>query len=173
MINVIRRQGQTDGMMVGRNPPEILGYDVLFDWNLDVFLTGGRGGRRMPRRRLRLEMVDEDGDRITLIIEGNLTREKVLQVADLIELYGGHQERTVPLENKLVRLARAVERRLASGPFTSRDAVEAYREEYGEEISLSTASTYLARLTERGFLEREPSPGGAVRYRLARQQVEG
>ncbi|MCS6788651.1 MAG: hypothetical protein NZ733_05110 [Aigarchaeota archaeon] len=117
-------------------------------------------------------MVDDDGDRITLIIEGNLTREKVLQIADLVELYDGQQDRATPLENKLVKLARAVEKKLSSGPFTSRDAVEVYRNEYGEEITLSTASTYLARLTERGFLEREQSPGGVMRYRLARQPVE-
>ncbi|MCS7094740.1 MAG: hypothetical protein NZ988_02895 [Thaumarchaeota archaeon] len=126
----------------------------------------------VKRRKLKLEMVDDDGDRITLIIEGNLTKEKFLQIADLVELYGGQQERSVPLENKLVRLARALEKRLSAGPFTSRDAVEAYREEYGEEITLSTASTYLARLTERGFLDREQSSGGVMRYRLARQSVE-
>ena len=41
----------------------------------------------MPRRRLKLEMVDEDGDKITLVVEGNITREKILQLADLMELY--------------------------------------------------------------------------------------
>jgi len=49
----------------------------------------------------------------------------------------------------------------------SREALEAYAEEYGEEIPLSTVSTYLARLTERGFLERVKGQG-FIRYRLAR-----
>ncbi|MDJ0274677.1 MAG: hypothetical protein QXO17_06930 [Nitrososphaerota archaeon] len=121
----------------------------------------------MPRKRLKLEMVDEDGDKITLVVEGNITREKILQLADLMELYSGHPDRSSTIENKLVRLARALERRFPSGDFSSREALEAYVEEYGEEIPLSTVSTYLARLTERGFLERVRGPG-YIRYRLAR-----
>jgi len=121
----------------------------------------------LPRKRLKLEMVDEDGDKITLVVEGNITREKILQLADLMELYSGHPDRSSTIENKLVRLARALERRFPSGDFSSREALEAYVEEYGEEIPLSTVSTYLARLTERGFLERVRGPG-YIRYRLAR-----
>jgi len=121
----------------------------------------------LPRRRLKLEMVDEDGDKITLVVEGNITREKILQLADLMELYSGQSERSHVVENKLVKLARALEKRFPNSDFSSREALEAYAEEYGEEIPLSTVSTYLARLTERGFLERVRGQG-FIRYRLAR-----
>lgn len=121
----------------------------------------------LPRKRLKLEMVDEDGDKITLVVEGNITREKILQLADLMELYSGQSERSHVFENKLVKLARALEKRFPNSDFSSREALEAYAEEYGEEIPLSTVSTYLARLTERGFLERVKGQG-FIRYRLAR-----
>ena len=126
---------------------------------------GKKGG--LPRKRLKLEMVDEDGDKITLVVEGNITREKILQLADLMELYSGQPERSHVFENKLVKLARALEKRFPNSDFSSREALEAYAEEYGEEIPLSTVSTYLARLTEKGFLERVKGQG-FIRYRLAR-----
>jgi DNA-binding transcriptional ArsR family regulator len=129
-------------------------------------LSDGKEGG-LPRRRLKLEMVDEDGDKITLVVEGNITREKILQLADLMELYSGQSERSHVFENKLVKLARALEKRFPNSDFSSREALEAYAEEYGEEIPLSTVSTYLARLTERGFLERVKGQG-FIRYRLAR-----
>jgi predicted transcriptional regulator len=76
------------------------------------------------------------------------------------------------MENKLTRLARLVERRFPYTNFTSRDVVEAYQSEYGEQISLSTASTYLSRLAERGFLERAWGSMNNIRYRLPRERAE-
>ncbi|MEM4190282.1 MAG: hypothetical protein QXO79_00630 [Nitrososphaerota archaeon] len=44
----------------------------------------------MPaRRKVRLEVVGDDGDRLTVILEGRVTREKIMQLADLVDLYGG------------------------------------------------------------------------------------
>jgi hypothetical protein len=126
-----------------------------------------------PRRRVKLEIVGDDGDKLTMILEGRVTREKIMQLADLVELYGGGGERSSPsMENKLTRLARLVERRFPYTSFTSRDVVEAYQSEYGEQISLSTASTYLSRLAERGFLERAGGSMNNIRYRLPRERAE-
>jgi len=128
------------------------------------------------RKRIRFEMIGEDGDKVILIFEGRLDREKFLQVADLIDLYGGFSERKSEeryLEgSKLAKLARAVSKYFPVSYFTSRDAVEAYIAEYREPITLSTASTYLARLSERGFLERVRA-GNTIKYRLARPHSLG
>ncbi len=129
-----------------------------------------RGGRR----RVRLEMTNEDGDKIILIMEGRIDREKLMQVADFLELYGGggREQRHEYLENsKLAKLARILPKYFPLSYFTSRDAVEAYIAEYREPLSLSTASTYLARLAERGYLEKV-SVGNMVRYRLSREHLE-
>ncbi|MEM4290489.1 MAG: hypothetical protein QXQ48_09550, partial [Nitrososphaerota archaeon] len=94
----------------------------------------------MPaRRKVRLEVVGDDGDRLTVILEGRVTREKIMQLADLVDLYGGAAERVPAVENKLTRLARMIENRFPYAEFTSRDVVEAYEAEYGEKLSLSTA----------------------------------
>jgi hypothetical protein len=135
--------------------------------------TGRPGPCLPPRRRVKLEIVGDDGDKLTMILEGRVTREKIMQLADLVELYGGGGERPSPsMENKLTRLARLVERRFPYTNFTSRDVVEAYQSEYGEQISLSTASTYLSRLAERGFLERAGGSMNNIRYRLPRERAE-
>ncbi len=131
----------------------------------------GRGGKK----KIKLEMVDDDGDKLVLIFEGMLSREKLMQMADLLELYGGlasrEQEEEQYYENsKLGKLARTLTKYFPFGYFTSRDVVEAYMTEYREPITLSTASTYLARLAERGYLEKYRS-GNQIKYRLAQPRV--
>jgi len=132
----------------------------------------GQGGRK----KIRLEMVDDNGDKLVLIFEGRLSREKLMQMADLLELYGGlagreNQDEEQYYENsKLGKLARILAKYFPFGYFTSRDVVEAYMTEYGEPITLSTASTYLARLAERGYLEKHRL-GNQIRYRLAQPRI--
>ncbi len=131
------------------------------------------GGRR-GRRRVRLELTDENGDKLILIFEGRLNREKLLQIADLMELYGGvseHGHEETYLENsKLGKLVKVLEKYFPFGYFTSRDVIEAYMTEYREPITLSTVSTYLARLADRGYLEKERS-GNLIRYRLSQPKI--
>jgi hypothetical protein len=131
----------------------------------------GQGGRK----KIRLEMVDDNGDKLVLIFEGRLSREKLMQMADLLELYGGltgkEQNEEQYYENsKLGKLARILAKYFPFGYFTSRDVVEAYMTEYREPITLSTASTYLARLAERGYLEKNKL-GNQIRYRLSQPRV--
>lgn len=132
----------------------------------------GRGGRK----RIRFEIVDDSGDRLVLIFEGRLSREKLMQMADLMELYGGlaggreREEEEYYENSKLGKLERILGKYFPFGYFNSRDVVEAYMTEYREPITLSTVSTYLARLAERGYLERHKS-GNQVRYRLAQPRV--
>jgi len=135
-----------------------------------VALTAHRG-----RSKIRFEMTNEDGDKIILVFEGRISREKLMQVADLMELYGGLSESDGQEPyfegSKLAKLARVISKYFPATYFTSREAVEAYISEYREPISLSTTSTYLARLAERGFLERRRF-GGVIRYRVIRNQPQ-
>lgn len=130
---------------------------------------------RRGKKRVKFEIVDENGDKITVIFEGKLSREKLLQMADLVEFYGGlsGEERggeQYHEDSKLAKLARVIMKYFPFGYFTSRDVLEAYMTEHMEPISLSTVSTYLTRLSERGYLERGKS-GNMVKYRLARPRV--
>ena len=135
------------------------------------------GGERSKRKRVKFEIMDDNGDKVTLIFEGRLSREKLIQIADLMELYGGlteqeHVEEEYLENSKLGKLTRILAKYFPFGYFNSRDVVEAYMTEYREPITLSTASTYLARLAERGYLEKAKS-GNQVRYRLAQPRVAG
>ncbi|MDJ0269024.1 MAG: hypothetical protein NXY59_00445 [Aigarchaeota archaeon] len=120
---------------------------------------------RSSRRRIKLEMVNEEGERLTLIFEGRMSREKLLQLADFMELYGGESGARQRPSNKLSRLIAVIEKHFPFTGFTTRDVMEAYRLEYREPITLSTASTYLSRLADRGYLERI-AVGNIAKYRL-------
>jgi len=121
-------------------------------------------------------MTSEDGDKITLIFEGSISREKLMQLADLMELYGAlsqqDREERYYENSKLARVARVVSKYFPFGYFTSREVIEAYLTEYREPITLSTVSTYLARLADRGFLERVRERG-SIKYRLADPRIQG
>ncbi|HID04889.1 MAG TPA: hypothetical protein EYH45_07665 [Candidatus Caldiarchaeum subterraneum] len=133
----------------------------------------------MPaRKRIKLEVTSDDGEKLTLILEGNVSRERILQLADLMELYSGGEyssglEKAGRAVNKLGRIVQVIEKHFPFTGFTTRDVAEAYRVEYREPIPLSTVSTYLSRLADRGFLERI-GVGNIARYRVARyaQQMD-
>lgn len=117
-----------------------------------------------------MELVDESGDKVTVVFEGHLSREKILQLADLAELYGGNfnQRQGGRGESKLDRLLSVVEKCFPFGYFTSRDVLEAFQAEFREPIPLTTVSTYLCRLANRDVLQRVGSGRGSIRYRVSR-----
>ncbi|MCS7136267.1 MAG: hypothetical protein RMJ14_01540 [Nitrososphaerota archaeon] len=121
------------------------------------------------RRRVRLELFDENGDKVTLIFEGRLTRDKIIQLADFIELYGGGEitQPQVVEGSKLVKVVKLIERYFPFSHFSSKEVQRLYEAEYREPISLSTVSTYLSRLANRGVLERTGG-GSQVKYKLLR-----
>lgn len=126
----------------------------------------------LRRKKIRFEMETGDGDKISITFEGSLNREKLYQLADFLELVGGGSEIS---ENtggsKLAKVVEIIEKHFPFSSFTSRDVVEAYQFEYREQLPLSTASTYLARLAERGVLERFGN-GNLARYRLVHNEVK-
>jgi len=112
----------------------------------------------MPARKMRVEIFNGNGDRYTITFEGQVTREKALHLLDLVELLGG-----VPTGNprwnrppselsKIDKTRLVIEKRFPIGWFSSRDIQSAYEEEFKEPISLSTVSTYLFRMVDRGTL---------------------
>jgi len=112
----------------------------------------------MPARKMRVEIFNGSGDRYTITFEGQVTREKALRLLDLVELLGG-----VPTVNpgwnrptselsKIDKIRLVIEKSFPIGWFSSKDIQFAYEEEFKEPISLSTVSTYLSRLADRGIL---------------------
>ncbi|RLI11444.1 hypothetical protein DRO33_04070, partial [Candidatus Bathyarchaeota archaeon] len=127
--------------------------------------------------RLKIELQDHDGTKYVFTVEGRLTREKMARLLELVEVLGGVGEEELvlpppPSEMTLYdRLRLLIERYFPDTWFTTRDVKEAYEHEYGEPVKLSTVSTYLARMADRGLLVRA-GPSSGRRYRLRAEAVK-
>jgi len=126
----------------------------------------------LTKKKIRFELIDENGDKLTLVFEGKINREKILQLADFIELYGGNIEENIfsQEENKIDRLIKVIEKYFPFGYFSSKELYEAYLLEYRQPLSLSTISTYLSRLSNKGILQRI-GQGTHLKYRINRRSI--
>lgn len=117
---------------------------------------------------LKIEIQDDEGNKITVSFKGRLTRNKALQLLDFIGLLGGvasnrPEDGEAPSDlSKFEKLQLVIKRRFPLGWFTSQEALLEYEDVLNEPLGLSTVSTYLARLTNQGFLSRS---GSRVRRR--------
>ena len=127
----------------------------------------------MRPRRLKVEFYDSDGVRHSIAIDGPVTKEKVGKILDLVELMSGTpQASTTALglsPRKFDRLASTIMSQLKGRNFTSGEARRTFETTFREKIPLSTVSTYLTRLADRGVLEREQEKFGLL-YRV---RIEG
>ncbi|MEM3019224.1 MAG: hypothetical protein QXO92_03115 [Candidatus Bathyarchaeia archaeon] len=129
----------------------------------------------MAPSKLRFQLYDSDGNRLTISLEGNVSRDKVLQILDLFEIMGGLSpnpplkgfEAQQPDATKLERLKAIIKGHFPIGWFSSKEIQLAYEETYKEPIALSTVSTYLQRLSEGGFLMKAGSRAER-RYKMAK-----
>ena len=124
----------------------------------------------MPTKKMRVEVFN-NGDRYTVTFEGQITRDKALRVLDLVELLGGapvaNSEATNPAAqvSKIDKVRLVAEKNFPVGWFSSKDLQDEYEKQFNEPIRLSTASTYLSRLTDRGYFIKKGS-ANQMRYRI-------
>lgn len=110
----------------------------------------------MPVKKVRIDVFN-NGDRYTISFEGKITRDKILHLLDLIELLGGIypvDSRTVSpasQKSKVEKVRLAAHKNFSIGWFSSKELQSAYEMQFNEPICLSTVSTYLSRLADRGF----------------------
>lgn len=108
----------------------------------------------------------------SLTVDGQVTREKVGKLLDLVEMIAGTPRANASAlrvsPRKYDRLASTIFTELKAKDFTSTMAKKAYETSFNEKIGLSTVSTYLGRLVDRGILERQPE-GQSVRYKVMQQ----
>jgi len=125
----------------------------------------------MSAKKLKVEAFDAKGNHYTLTLEGNFSRDKVLNLLDLMDLLGGspddgfERRSTSGGPSKFDKLSSLMKQYFSFRWFDSSDAQKLYEQEFGGPIGLSTVSTYLSRMTARGFLTRKGT-GTRVRYRL-------
>jgi len=130
----------------------------------------------MPARKIRVELFDGDGNRYTIAFEGQVTRDKALRLLDLVELLGG-----VPgegptagagssLPNQLLsrfeKVQLVIQKSFPLIWFSSKDIQSVYEQELKEPVGLSTVSTYLSRMANKGMLLRTGGTSN-LRYKTA------
>lgn len=122
------------------------------------------------RKRIRIELEDDEGTKYTLALEGKLSRDKLMKAAELLEIMD------VPLENDFKKpidnstffgkVQDLINTEFSSGDFSSSDVAREFEEKYNESVRLSTVSTYLSRLVTKGYVRREKF-GNSWVYRRA------
>jgi hypothetical protein len=130
----------------------------------------------MPARKIRVELFDSEGNRYTIGFEGQVTREKAIRLLDLVELLGGSSNENSstisgsPLQNKVLsrfeKVQMVIQKNFPLIWFSSRDIQSIYEQELKEPVSLSTISTYLSRMANKGMLLRTGGPS-SLRFKSA------
>lgn len=117
----------------------------------------------MPRRKLKIQVDSGKGEKISITVQGNLSREHIAQLIDFIETIGNEDvsktSKNLQEMTKFEKLKLAIDRKFPSGWFTSQDAMIAYEDTFDEPLRLSTVSTYLSRLVDQDVLIRMGSFG--------------
>lgn len=127
---------------------------------------------------MKVDVVDGSGNRYTVTFAGNVTRDKAVRLLEIVELLGGMPDSTTigpsPRTQELSKFDKIrliVEKHFPIVWFSSKEVQAVCEQELKMPISLSTVSTYLSRLAERGILVKNDGSGN-MRYRIMTQVAQ-
>ena len=145
------------------------------------------------KKRIKIELEDAEGGKYNLSLEGNLSKDKIQKVLQLVESLNISKDDLdnniqLPMEqnNSLQKydlglnpsnnsigskIWALIENNFAFSSFTSSNVAESYEESYGEQLQLSLISTYLSRYFEKQKLVRSKR-GKEWIYKLIRIQKD-
>jgi len=110
----------------------------------------------MARKRIRIDLEDSDGAKYNFSLEGNVTREKMLKIFEMMNLMNIEEpDAPTQLDSIGAKIWNVVDKNFPIGKFTSSMILEKYEDEYEEPIKLSVISTYLSRFAIKGKVVRE------------------
>ena len=100
-------------------------------------------------------MEDSDGARYDIKLEGNVTRDKILKIFEMMDLMNIEEEQEVTnIDSVGSKIWNIVDKFFPMGKFTSTNILEKYEDEYNEPVKLSVISTYLSRFSVKGRVNR-------------------
>ena len=109
----------------------------------------------MAKKRIRIDMEDSDGARYDIKIEGNVTREKILKIFEMMDLMNIEEEQEATnMDSVGSKIWHIVDKFFPMGKFTSTKILEKYEDEFNEPVKLSVISTYLSRFSSKGRVGR-------------------
>jgi len=110
----------------------------------------------LTRKKIRIDLEDADGAKYNLSLEGNVTRDKMLKIFELMDLINIEEpDDQVQLDSIGSKIWNIIDKQFPIGKFTSSMVLEKYEDEYGEPVKLSVISTYLSRFALKGRVVRE------------------
>ena len=100
-------------------------------------------------------MEDSDGARYDIKLEGNITKDKILKIFEMMDLMNIEEEE-IPTNMDSIgsKIWNIVDKFFPMGKFTSTNILEKYEDEYNEPVKLSIISTYLSRFATKGRVNR-------------------
>ena len=110
------------------------------------------------RKRVRIELEDEEGTKYSITLEGKVSREKLMKAVDMLEVMDvplDHSFRAPDEGTFFGKVLTLLETTFAAGDFSSSDVAREFEEKYNRPVKLSTVSTYLSRLADRQHIKRE------------------
>ena len=124
----------------------------------------------LGKKKIKIEVEDAEGDKYNLSLEGNMSKEKVMKVMELMDAINAGKSESMEYNRNMPnqmqenigslssKIWRIIENKFPSTSFTSTDIQEMYTDEYNEPIRLDVIATYLSRYLKKGRLLR--SKGG-------------
>ncbi len=109
----------------------------------------------MAKKRIRIDMEDSDGARYDIKLEGNVTKDKILKIFEMMDLMNIEEEQELTnMDSVGSKISNIVDKFFPMGKFTSTNILEKYEDEYNEPVKLSIISTYLSRFATKGRVNR-------------------
>ncbi len=123
-------------------------------------------------RKIKIEFTDKQGAKYSLSTEGT-SRDTLLKLLDFIDSVSPNTSTydDLPVDSNFAKLYQLIEANFRLGSFSSTDVLQAYQEQFNAPSNLSTISTYLARLADRGLLIRTKH-GSSWLYKLSKGQPQ-
>ncbi len=110
------------------------------------------------RKKIKIELEDEEGTKYTVSLEGKVSRDKLMKAMDMLEIMDVPMEHSYKAPDQgtfIGKMMSLLETTFAAGDFSSSDVAREFEDKYNQPVKLSTISTYLARLVERDYIKRE------------------
>lgn len=123
------------------------------------------------RKKVKVEITDEEGTTYSLALQGSFSHEKVMRMMELVDLLGQADHKTsntlAPDQSTTYgRMLTLIQSSYSTKEFSSADIARDYEDRHASPIPLSTVSTYLSRLADRGLLNRQKF-GNSWVYRVS------
>jgi hypothetical protein len=110
------------------------------------------------RKRIKIEIEDDEGTKYTLALEGKVSRDKLMKAVDMLEIMDvpmDHFYKAPDQGTFFGKVMTLLETEFAAGDFSSSDVARGFEEKYNQPVKLSTISTYLVRLVDKQYIRRE------------------